>query len=510
MKKIFTDNLPHNWKGVDWKNTVGYTVHFVYDDIEDDFNIIDYIKGENYYNKIVTDYHGLIRKICISSLDGAAIGNIIGKYSNEYRYNVNDKFTDNNRNITLIKQETRTVVMPKRTDNVRGYIYKCNICGWENGWLPETMVIRGIGCSCCSGTTVVEGINDIPTTAPWMVDFFPDGYEQAKLYAKRSEKKLRFKCPYCGKISEKERSISNLYRTKSIPCMCNDKMSASERYMHNLLNQLLVDNQITNYNSEIKFDWCKFYNSFTQKYTFGIYDFIIEEKKLIIETDGGFHRMDNKISGQTKEESKYRDDKKDYLANINGYKVIRISDEGDIKNNILNSELASLFNLNVVNWNKCIESSCNNMVRVVCDFKRVHQNYSVKRISSEFHLGEERVRSWLKIGNSLGWCVHNGHMTRNVICIETGKVYESAKLCVEDFKDINPKFTVLNIRNSLRSHGLISCFRYHFKYLDECTDEESFIISENVNREKLRVLFKEQELQSPALQNNNNQKHTIV
>ena len=40
------------------------------------------------------------------------------------------------------------------------------------------------------------------------------------------------------------------------------------------------------------------------------------------------------MSGQTKEESQWIDNKKDELALKNGYKIIRISDEGDIKENI--------------------------------------------------------------------------------------------------------------------------------------------------------------------------------
>lgn len=184
MRKVFLDELPHNWKGVDWQNCVGCKIHFIYDDIEDDYEIVNYIKGKNYYNKLETNYNGRISRISIATIDGAGLGNIIGKFSSEYRYNVGDNFKNKNRDITIVKRETRKQIMPKRTDTVRGYKYHCNICGWNEGWMPETMITRGVGCSCCAGITVVEGINDISTTAPWMVNFFPKGYEQAKLYTK--------------------------------------------------------------------------------------------------------------------------------------------------------------------------------------------------------------------------------------------------------------------------------------------------------------------------------------
>ena len=67
--------------------------------------------------------------------------------------------------------------------------------------------------------------------------------------------------------------------------------------------------------------------------------------KLIIETDGGFHRTDNLMSGQTAEESKFIDDAKDKCAIDNGYKVIRVSDQNDFKQSVLNN-LGKIFDLN--------------------------------------------------------------------------------------------------------------------------------------------------------------------
>ena len=46
MRKMFIENLPkrqgRNRKEIDWKNTIGYKVKFVYDDIEGEVEIIDY------------------------------------------------------------------------------------------------------------------------------------------------------------------------------------------------------------------------------------------------------------------------------------------------------------------------------------------------------------------------------------------------------------------------------------------------------------------------------------
>lgn len=479
MKKVFLDELPHNWKGVDWQNCVGRKVHFIYDDIEGDFEIINYIKGKNYYNKLETNYNGRIARISIATIDGAGLGNIIGKFSSEYRYNVGDNFKDKNRDITLIKRETRKQVMPKRTDIVRGYKYHCNICGWNEGWLPETMITRGIGCSCCSGTTVVEGTNDIPTTAPWMVDFFPDGYDEAKKYTKQSVKKVIFKCPYCNRKSNKERMISNLYKTRLIPCVCSDKMSFMEKYMHNLLLQLTEDGQILDYSYQKKYDWCEFYNRFKDKNTYGIYDFVIEEKKLIVETDGGFHRSNNKMSGQSKEEAEFRDLQKDILASKNGYKVIRITDIGDFRDNILQSDLSNIFNLDYIDWHECLKQTCNNLVKEVCMYKNNNPKSTITSISKIFHINPNLISKWIRIGDKLGWCKYTERITREVVCVETMELYESARKCVEYMSKNGHDITIYNIRNSLRCHGETSCSGLHFIYFDELTDAEKIKYHKN-------------------------------
>ena len=49
MRKVFLENLPRKRTGnfIDWKNCVGYKVHFIYDNIEGDLEIIDYIRDRN-------------------------------------------------------------------------------------------------------------------------------------------------------------------------------------------------------------------------------------------------------------------------------------------------------------------------------------------------------------------------------------------------------------------------------------------------------------------------------
>lgn len=45
MKKVFLDGLPRRGKLIDWKNSVGHTVPFIYDELEGEV----YIEG--YHNR---------------------------------------------------------------------------------------------------------------------------------------------------------------------------------------------------------------------------------------------------------------------------------------------------------------------------------------------------------------------------------------------------------------------------------------------------------------------------
>lgn len=72
MRKVFVENLPHNWKGIDWKNTIGYDINFIYDDINDKLKIIDYIRKDK-CSKLIVDYHGHKNEIYTSLLKDAKI-----------------------------------------------------------------------------------------------------------------------------------------------------------------------------------------------------------------------------------------------------------------------------------------------------------------------------------------------------------------------------------------------------------------------------------------------------
>lgn len=326
------------------------------------------------------------------------------------------------------------------------YKYKCNKCGFSCGsnwnikdkeyknesWISEYSLNSGKGCSCCNiaPKIVVENINSVYRTDPWMIPYI--GERCAKTHTYNSTDSIHPTCPYCGKVKDKKIKICQIKIYKSIGCSCSDGKSYIEKYMINFLEQLKEQKQIKEIKMEERYDWCKFYSPFKNKNTYGIYDFIIEDIKLIIETDGAFHRKDNKMSEQTKEESIWLDNIKDKLAKENGYKVVRISDEEDIKQNIINSELNKIFRLLNIDWIKCNELALSNLIKVACEYKKNNPNMTTTEIGEIMGYCQATIIKWLKRGSKLGWCNYNpkeeqrkSKKGKKIKCIDDGRIFNS-------------------------------------------------------------------------------------
>jgi len=256
----------------------------------------------------------------------------------------------------------------------------------------------------------------------------------------------------------------------------------------NLLEQLGL-----NFISNCKFDWCKYYNTYKCKESHGEYDFIIEDLKLIIEVDGDFHRKDNSMSGQSKEESKFIDDEKDRLAKENEYKIIRIyyDDKNlEIKEYILKSNLIDYFDLSNIDWKKCEEFALSNLVKKVCEIKAFNQELSTTEIGKILKLNNHIIRKYLIKGSKIwDWVKYNPKDEISKASRKAGKmngrqveifdkynislgVFEScAELARQSIEKFGIKLTSSNISdvclNKLSHHK-----GYIFKYIEQSTPSQ--------------------------------------
>lgn len=380
---------------IDWINSIGCNINFRYQDIYGEIVIKDYNKSSQMLTII---YNDKVFTIFTGNFTLVKLGHLLGKITYKYKVMVKQKYKDDNRDLVVIDREK----IGKR----KCYKYKCNICGFDCGehykngeykkehWIEENHLMAGQGCACCKGLVVAQGINDIPTTAHWMVKYFQGGYDEAKMYTPNSRQRIIFKCPDCEEIRSNSKNIYSLNYEKSIGCSCGDGISYPEKFLYSLLKQL--DTNFTTQLSKTMFKWCDKYK----------YDFYIPSLNMIIETHGEQHYIEKcRKGGRSLEEEQENDKFKRELALKNSIKYYieldcRNSDLEWIKNSILNSELDNLFDLSKVNWNECNEFALSNLVKKVCDYWNNKQEWeTTKDLAMEFKLSRTAIIEYLKKGD---------------------------------------------------------------------------------------------------------------
>ena len=451
MRKIFLDNLPKRKRGdkeiINWKNSIGYKCKFIYDDIEDEIEIIEY-----HYNAYITFlYNGNKYTQHVTDFKMCRFGKILNKITLDFKINIGDMFKDDKRNLIIIDRKLKK---DNQGHNWKWYKYKCSKCNNED-WILESSLLHGTGCNvCCSyHGKVLRGYNDIATTDPWMVKYFVN-IQDAYKYSIGTHEKCLMKCPYCGK--EKMFSISKLHDRESISCECSDGISYPEKIMINILNQLNIK-YIREYKNK---EWSKEYR----------YDFYINDN--IIELHGLQHYEDSQW--KTFEEQHNIDLIKKSLAinNITGEYIevdCRISDLNYIKNSFINNEkINKILNLSDINWIEADKFASKNLVKEISDYYEEHKNKSINLddIGKIFNISSHSVRRYLKIGKKFGWNTYNVNDTSysKVKCIETGKVFNSIAECAREMSDKNIKLNPSNI--SAVCTGKVKTHKgYHFEYV---------------------------------------------
>lgn len=406
MKKMFLENLPRYKKGthkdkINWKESIGQYVHFVYDNMEGDIKIVDYSN-----NNIFIEYNGEIKDRPIKSNHFlmCKIGCYINAISYEFKYEVNDIIVDDKRNITIIE---------RINDGGRRYKYRCNKCG-NVGFISE---YKNNGCNVCSTSPrkVVSHINSIKSKHPWMINLGMSE-EDANKYSYGSSKKVKVICPNCG--SSKEIAINKIYTYKSIGCKCGDGFSYPEKITYSILKQLHIEFKIQLSKTTLK--WCNGY-----RYDFYFY---YNDNSYIIETHGGQHYKESN-RGRTLEQEQLNDKLKYELAIQNGIKPnnyivvdCRKSELEFIKNSVLNSRLSQVFDLSKVDWNKCEEFSLSNLTKEVCNCWNNKEEWeTTTKLEKIFNISKGTAINYLKKGTNLGWCNYNGKYEWSKNSIKNGK-----------------------------------------------------------------------------------------
>lgn len=272
--------------------------------------------------------------------------------------------------------------------------------------------------------------NRFPKYAKFLLNS-EDGYK----YYGMSAKKVDWICPYCNNIV-RQIPINKITTRHRIPCKrCSDGISYPNKVMSNILLQLKED-FITEYSPE----WVKPKR----------FDFFIPSKKIIIEMDGAIGHGNKSFNGAIDSNLLNIDIYKDNLANEHEIDVIRIdcsiSDIQYIKEKIIQSKLAAIYELSKIDWDKCDKDSLSSLQIVVCDLW--NNDNDIPMIVDKTKLSRITVTRYLHRCAELGRCDYNSKIQyqlsgkRNipfaynknkkaVVCLDTNEIFESCRKAYE-------------------------------------------------------------------------------
>lgn len=299
--------------------------------------------------------------------------------------------------------------------------------------------------------------NNIYYKRPDLVKYFAN-VEDSKNHTCFENLSVYTICPICGYISKKH--LQHLSTSKYFCPKCGDGISYSNKFAFELLEQLNID-----FIPEFSKPW-----SNHRRYDFY---FKHDSQEYIVEMDGGFHFIDNTMSGQTVEDVKLIDKEKDRLAEENGIHMIRIDCRDtsieSIKNNIFHSDIAKIFDLSIINWEKCDEYATKSIVIHV--YKLWNEGKSPNQIIDEVQISMSCLRKYIRRGINMGLCDYRTYYRKKVICVTTNEIFNSVK-------EAGLKYNVSSGNISLNAKGKTkySCklpdgTKLHWKYYEDWLNE---------------------------------------
>jgi len=240
--------------------------------------------------------------------------------------------------------------------------------------------------------------------------------------------KLKWKCLKCGKIFK--RGWDSIHQGIILCPICSDNISYRNKFIYSFFNQLNEK-----YISEYSPDWAYVeYNNNPKLNGKKKYDIYLPNKKEIWEVHGGQHYIEgfgkNFKTARILEEEQENDIIKKELIEKNGLKYIvvdaRKSNMEYIKNSLLNLLEIQRYDLSLIDWNKCHEFACNNLIKIACDLwcKGIKNPKDIGKI---MQISRRTISNYLKMGNILDWCNYDSKEEyknkRKIICLTTKEMY---------------------------------------------------------------------------------------
>ena len=145
-RKVFINNLPLTGRYINWKNSIGYKIHFIYDDKEGDFLIKGYNSKKD-KGTLIIEYKNKEFECKTGDMLESKISKIVNFDEDLFHYKIGEIITNKNGSIQVIDR----LFIPKTTQSGRvKYIkYKCLDCGNVDK-IYESNLKKGYGCPKCA------------------------------------------------------------------------------------------------------------------------------------------------------------------------------------------------------------------------------------------------------------------------------------------------------------------------------------------------------------------------
>ncbi len=393
MRCVDLSHLPRDARNyISWKQSGGMEIPFEYDGISGTFTIVEVHTGAYGEAKLDICYRDkIITAVPASSVKNGILGRVLGIKRFEFVTQIGDRFTDAKRDYTIVAQRRGALKSNPRYTR-REVEILCHKCHAKT-WMKEESVLPPRNCACnhCRYAPV-SGKKSVAETDPWMIPFFPNGYEEARQYTRGQGTKIRFVCPYCHKTREKAMAISTLSRTHSIGCVC--AWSVGRSFPHRLMKSVLECLDIA-YIQEARSCDLKWALRFS-------YDFYLPDFSILIEAHGKQHyEQGTGYYRNTLEETQKNDDRKRSLALENGiaaekYIVIncRKSETEYIKNSILQSGLPELLGADFggLDWLELTQRAWKSEKLEILAYCKQYPQVSVREIAECFGVSRDLVK----------------------------------------------------------------------------------------------------------------------
>ena len=474
MNKIFLDDLPkwgkegHGKEGTfNWKESIGYKVNFIYKDVDGEIEIINY--NPNNRNIIVKYKNNIPYEMTASSFRQCRLGGLL-KDEFEFKYNEqNIKRVD----LRLLSRSSNGGIdWGKSIGEYFDFYYddlngKILIIDYNPKKQKAKLKYNDKILDMCTTDIISGKIGNL--IGKWHTDFtykigdiihtnfcIIEIIEQFKKYEESHHgnmKWYKFKCCGCG-WDKGEIRENDLKRNRGSCPKCGDKHSYPNKIAFNLLEQLGI-----NFTPEFSPDWIK-----PKRYDFY---FELNDKDYILEMDGGFHYKNNNMNGKSVKSVTKIDDYKELLAKENNIEIIRIeclkSDLEYIKNNILNSKLNELINLNNIDWLECHKFASKSRIYEASDIYNKNKHLSPREIGTIMKVSNTTARKFLKQAHDLGLCdyvANNGSSKKIKVLYNNNEIIYNSSVelekCAKEVYGFNIFTTYIPdiIRNKKEYYGI--------------------------------------------------------